>query len=95
MKETHEEKHEIAPGTASRSDVLNETPEEKEERIQKDIDAGLRAPPPEVIDQTKSNVTPQQVQAMADAAPQPHHGDENGDDSNGKKSHAKKNTHKK
>ena len=73
MKQTeHEEKQE---GPATRSVVLEETPEETEARIQKEIKEGKRAPAPESIDQTKSTVTGEQVQAMADAAPQPFKGE--------------------
>ena len=53
----------------TRGEVEQETPEQKEERIERDLEAGKRAPAPEKVDITRSTVTPDQVRAQEEAAP--------------------------
>lgn len=71
---SYEQEHDITPGTESRDDVARETDQEKVERINRDIRAGLRAPKPETVDNTKSTVTGEQVAAVEKAAYKPHRG---------------------
>lgn len=76
-----EKEHKIEAGAPlTKAEVLQETPEQTEERLERDIEAGKRAPAPETVDQTKSTVTPEQVQTYSDAAYQPQNPAANGDD---------------
>lgn len=76
-----EKEHKIEAGAPlTRAEVLQETPEETKERLERDIEAGKRAPAPETIDQTKSTVTQEQVSAYSDAAYQPHNPARDGDE---------------
>jgi hypothetical protein len=89
-----EKEHNIIAGSPlTKAEVLQETPEQTKERLERDIEAGKRAPAPETIDQTKSTVTPEQVTKYSDAAYQPQNpaADDNGE--NGKKGHKKAASH--
>jgi hypothetical protein len=70
---SYEKEHNIPPGTSpTRSDILQETPDQKDERVERDIEEGLRAPKPETVDVNQSTVTGEQAKAFADAAPHVH-----------------------
>jgi hypothetical protein len=89
-----EKEHDIIAGAPlTKAEVLQETPEQTEERLERDIEAGRRAPAPETIDQTKSAVTKEEVEAYSQAAYKPHTGNGDEDDGKGSKkaaSHAHK-----
>lgn len=82
-----EKEHDIEAGAPlTKAEVLQETPEQAEERRERDIEAGKRAPAPETIDQTKSTVTGEQVDRYSEAAYQPQNPARDGND----KKHGKK-----
>lgn len=72
VQTSYEKEHDIVPGTESRTDAMLETPEQYQERVDRDVREGLRAPPPEQVDMTQSTVTPDQIRGMEHAAPKPH-----------------------
>lgn len=72
VKTSYEQEHDIEPGTESRSDALRETPEQYQERIERDVREGLRAPPPEAVDMSQSTVTQEQVLDAERASAKPH-----------------------
>ena len=90
-----EKEHKIEAGAPlTKAEVLQETPEQTKERLERDIKAGKRAPAPETVDNSESTVTPEQVRAHEATAYQPHNAaaeDDNGD--NGKKGNKKAASH--
>lgn len=66
MKQTEQPEQEAV---VTRSDILNETEEERKEREEKEIASGKRAPAPEGVDQSNVAVTQEAAAAYADAAP--------------------------
>jgi hypothetical protein len=90
-----EKEHDIIAGSPlTKAEVLQETPEQTKERLERDIEAGKRAPAPETIDQTKSYVTKEEVEAYSQAAYKPHTGNGEEDGKKGSKK-AESHAHKK
>jgi hypothetical protein len=89
-----EKEHKIEAGAPlTRNEVSQETPEQTKERIDRDIEAGKRCPPPESVDQTKSTVTPEQVKAVEETAWKPARSSGESEDDKGKKDEHKSSSH--
>jgi len=67
-----EKEHNITAGAPmTRNEVSQETPEQTQERINRDIEFGRRAPEPASVDMEKTKVTGEQVAAVEETAFKP------------------------